>query len=78
MNVLFTSVGRRSYLLDYFREVIGDGEIHAANSSAISPAFQVADKCTVSPLIYDEDYIPFLMDYCKKNKILIYFLTEML
>lgn len=69
MNVLFTSVGRRSYLLEYFREVIGDGEIHAANSTAISPAFQVADKWTVSPLIYDEDYIPFLMDYCKKNKI---------
>lgn len=69
MNVLFTSVGRRSYLLDYFREVIGEGEIHAANSSAISPAFQAADKWTVSPLIYDENYIPFLMDYCKRNKI---------
>lgn len=69
MNVLFTSVGRRSYLLEYFREVIEDGEIHAMNSTDISPAFQVADKWTVSPLIYDENYIPFLMDYCKKNKI---------
>lgn len=70
MNILLTSVGRRSYLVNYFKEAInGKGEIHVANSSDISPAFQVADKSVVTPLIYDDNYIPFLLQYCKNNKI---------
>ena len=70
MNILFTSVGRRSYLIEYFKEALnGEGEIHVMNSSDISPAFLIADKATVSPLIYDENYIPFLLEYCVKNKI---------
>lgn len=70
MNILFTSVGRRSYLVEYFKKALGErGEVHAANSSDISPAFLVADKSVVTPLIYDENYIPFLLEYCKKNNI---------
>lgn len=70
MNLLFTSVGRRSYLVKYFKDVLGDkGEVHVANSSAISPAFLVADKAVVTPLIYDNNYIPFLLEYCKNNYI---------
>lgn len=69
MNILFTSVGRRSYLIDFFRKEIGDGKIHVSNSSALSPAFKLADKHVITPLIYDEDYIPFLLNYCKENKI---------
>jgi carbamoyl-phosphate synthase large subunit len=40
-----------------------------ANSHNISPAFQVADQSVVSPLIYDSEYIPFLINYCKENNI---------
>lgn len=70
MNILLTSVGRRSYLVQYFKEALnGDGEVHVTNSSNISPAFQFADKAIISPLIYDEDYIPFLVNYCKENEI---------
>lgn len=70
MNILLTSVGRRSYLVQYFKEALGiDGEVHVANSSNISPAFQFADKAIVTPLIYDIDYIPFLVNYCKENEI---------
>lgn len=70
MNILFTSVGRRSYLVQYFKDLMGrTGQIHAANSSAISPAFLIADKTVVTPLIYSPDYIPFLLDYCKENHI---------
>lgn len=70
MNILFTSVGRRSYLVRYFREALGNrGEIHVANSSRLSPAFQFADHCVVTPLIYDEHYIPFLLDYCSAHQI---------
>lgn len=70
MNFLFTSVGRRSYLVKYFKEALGsNGKIHVANSSAISPAFQAADYSVVTPLIYSDTYIPFLLEYCKCNRI---------
>lgn len=70
MNILLTSVGRRSYLVEYFKEALnGEGQVHVMNSSDLSPAFRVADKATVSPLTYDKNYIPFLLNYCETNKI---------
>ena len=70
MNILLTSVGRRSYLVKYFKECVGEnGEIHVANSSDVTPAFLVADKAIVTPLIYDSEYIPFLLEYCQDNRI---------
>ena len=64
INILFTSVGRRSYLVKYFKkELSGEGKIHVANSSKDSPAFQCADENVVTPLIYDEGYIEFLLNY---------------
>lgn len=70
INLLFTSAGRRSYLIRYFKEALGaNGQIHAANSSADSPAFLFADKSVVTPLIYDEEYIIFLKSYCQDHNI---------
>lgn len=70
MNVLLTSVGRRAYMVKYFKNVLGDsGEVHVCNSDDKTVAFYYADKSVLSPLIYDEKYIPFLLDYCKENKI---------
>ena len=70
MNILLTSAGRRSYLVRYFKEALGDaGEVHAANSSPDSPALKFADKAVVTPLIYDDNYINFLKAYCKENRI---------
>lgn len=69
-NLLITSVGRRSYLVSWFKEALaGTGEVHVCNSHSMTPAFQVADHAVVSPLIYSEDYIPFLLDYCERNAI---------
>ncbi len=70
MNILLTSVGRRAYLVQYFREALsGCGEVHVCNSDDLTVAFRYADKSVVSPLIYDDNYIPFLLDYCKENHI---------
>lgn len=70
MNVLLTSVGRRTYLVEYFKEAVGaDGKVCVANSSALSPAFAAADHAVVTPLIYDPEYIPFLKRYCREQKI---------
>lgn len=70
MNILLTSVGRRAYMVKYFQEVLaGSGEVHVCNSDDLTVAFHYADKCVVSPLIYDDSYIPFLLQYCRDNKI---------
>lgn len=70
MNILLTSVGRRAYMVKYFQEALhGEGEVHACNSDDMSVAFQYADRRVVAPLIYDENYIPFLLDYCEKKQI---------
>ncbi len=70
MNILLTSVGRRAYMVKYFQEALaGTGEVHVCNSDDLTVAFQYADKSVISPLIYDENYIPFLLNYCKENSI---------
>ena len=70
MNVMLTSVGRRAYMVKYFKEVLGtDGKVYVSNSDNKSIAFKYADEKVISPLIYDERYIPFLIDYCQKNAI---------
>ena len=70
MNILLTSVGRRAYMVKYFKNVLdGNGEVHVCNSDDKTVAFHYSDKAVISPLIYDDNYIPFLLRYCKENKI---------
>ena len=73
MNILLTSVGRRSYLVEYFkaamtRAVGSHSRVYVANSE-VSPAWKAADQGIVTPLIYDENYIPFLLETCRKYQI---------
>jgi carbamoyl-phosphate synthase large subunit len=70
MNLLFTSAGRRGYLLRYFKAALaGNGSIHAANSDAMASAFLEADHTVVTPVIHDAGYIAFLLRYCAEHKI---------
>lgn len=50
MNVLLTSAGRRSYIVDYFKKVNGIGKVYASNS-AYTIALKRADGYFISPLI---------------------------
>ncbi|HOL11014.1 MAG TPA: ATP-grasp domain-containing protein [Bacillota bacterium] len=69
MNILLTSAGRRSYIVKYFQEALnGEGLVHAANSQ-YSPALEAADRYVITPLIYDKNYIQFLLDYSLSNNI---------
>lgn len=69
MNILLTSVGRRSYIVDYFKDTLGtEGKIVATNSD-YTYALSRADVSYISPIIYNEDYIPFIIDVCKREKI---------
>lgn len=67
MNILLTSVGRRGYLVEYFKQIDGC-RVYVANSHK-THVFALADEGVESPLIYSNEYIDFLLDYCIKNKI---------
>lgn len=71
MNILVTSAGRRGYIIKFFKEVLEKygGKVFAGNSSYLSTAFEYADESVVTPLVYDKEYIPFLLSFCKKNQI---------
>jgi len=69
MNILLTSSGRRTYIVEYMKKALGgNGKIHAANS-IFSIAMQAADKSVCTPVIYDSNYIDFLLKYCVDNQI---------
>ncbi|TFV94694.1 ATP-grasp domain-containing protein [Algoriphagus kandeliae] len=71
MNVLLTSVGRRNYLVEYFKEAVQPygGKVFAVNCHEISPALYAADAFELAPMIHSEQYIPFLINFCIQNDI---------
>ena len=70
MNILFTCVGRRHYLLKYFKEnMSADDKIIGTDMQITSPAIQIADEKIIVPPVYDPQYISILLDICKKYDI---------
>lgn len=70
MNILFTCAGRRTYLLKYFKEQLGeDGKIVATDMQLSAPALTAADIRIQVPAVYADDYIDRTIDICKQNKI---------
>ena len=69
MNILLTSVGRRTYLVHYFLNALkNEGKVFASNS-VMTYAMSQADDYVITPPIYDKGYISFLIDYCKSKHI---------
>jgi carbamoyl-phosphate synthase large subunit len=56
--------------VNFFKEALnGSGKVHVANSSSLSTAMISGDYSVVVPSIYEEEYIPFLKNYCIQNEI---------
>lgn len=68
INVLLTSAGRRSYIIDYFKQADGIGKVYASNSD-YTIALKRADGYFISPLIYSENYISSIISFCKEKGI---------
>ena len=69
MNILLTSAGRRTYLVEYFKKALaGKGKVYASNSIDTYTLHQ-ADGYVITPAIYNREYVGFLISYCKKNNI---------
>lgn len=70
LNLLFTSAGRRDYLIEYFAAALGGrGSIHVGNSEPLCSAFTTGDAHFVTPPIHDKEYLPFLREYCLRHHI---------
>lgn len=70
MNILFTCAGRRNYLINYFKEALkGEGKVFATDMQLTAPALVDADVALQVPAIYNNEYIPSLLEIVKTNNI---------
>lgn len=70
MNILFCSAGRRCELIKDFRESMkNNGKILATDMNITAPAIYMADRFYIVPRINDKQYIPTILDICKKEDI---------
>ena len=70
LNILFTCAGRRTYLLKYFKEQLGDrGLIVATDMQLTAPALTAADIREQVPAVYADDYIDRTLDICLRHGI---------
>jgi carbamoyl-phosphate synthase large subunit len=77
LNVLFTSVGRRVELLRAFRQAYADlglsGNIVAVDIDPLAPALQEADRPYIVPRLSEPNYIPTLVEICRRERIHLIF-----
>jgi carbamoyl-phosphate synthase large subunit len=77
INILFTSVGRRVELLRAFRQTyqaLGlSGKIIATDIDPLAPALQLADQFHMAPRFTSPDYIPALLEICRREAISLIF-----
>jgi carbamoyl-phosphate synthase large subunit len=74
LNILITSVGRRSYLVEYFKKALnGVGKVICANMYADAAAMYVGDISVVTPPSHEKTYIPTIIEICKKYNIKLIF-----
>lgn len=70
MNILLTSVGRRGYLVKYFKQALGtDDRVFGADNNPYSPAFAYCDGTAVLPEVKTNHYIQSLLDVCRRYSI---------
>jgi len=70
MRVLLSNVGRRGYLVKYFKQALREaGEVWGSDSNPYTPAFQYCDNVLLAQKVETADYADKLLSLCIKNKI---------
>lgn len=70
MQVLLSSVGRRGYLVKYFKEALGqDSQVWGGDSSIYAPGFTYCDHRVILPEVSNTHYVTKLLTLCVENKI---------
>lgn len=75
MNVLLSAVGRRAYLVDYFKQVVHPlgGKVYATNTHPDATGFLAADVSEIVPPSADPAYVDVMVGLCKKWKVNLLF-----
>ena len=69
-NILISSSGKQSLLVEAFKNALHDkGLVFAIDYNKYAPALAVADQSFIAPAFTSENYIEWMLDICKKNKI---------
>jgi carbamoyl-phosphate synthase large subunit len=70
MNILFSCIGRRSYIAEYFRTYLGlNDRIIGTGNVEWTPGFRACDLAVLMPDISSSDYIPTLITLCRDQKV---------
>jgi len=70
MNILLTCVGRRDYLVEYFRAAVaGKGRVFGANSIPATAGMMAADEAFVVSHINEPSYIDELVSICRAHNV---------
>ena len=70
LQILLTSIGRRSYLVKYFKDALGnEGQVWGADNSPYAPALQFCDKAVLLPQVNSPGYGENLLNLCKEQHI---------
>ncbi len=70
MNLLFSCIGRRGYMADWFREHLAPGDrIVGTGDSLWVPGFHACDLSVIMPDVTSDAYLPTLLDLCRKEEI---------
>ena len=70
MNLLFSCIGKRGYIADYFRPHLEKGDrIIGTSNSKWTPGFEHCDTNYILPDIVSPDYIPSVKDVCEREAI---------
>jgi len=69
MNILLSFAGYKTYLIQFFKQAVGNkGKVYVCDCE-FSYSFTNADSYFITPPAYDDSYISVLIDFCKKNDI---------
>lgn len=77
INILLSSIGRRVELVRAFRQAYQSlrlkGHIIALDIDPLAPALQLVDRPYIVPRLHSPEYIPTLVDICKREQVDVIF-----
>ncbi|MBA7479539.1 hypothetical protein ES707_14973 [subsurface metagenome] len=73
-NILLSSIGRRSYLVQYFRNALdGRGKVIGTNCLPDTPGLHAVDVPIVVPPAWESNYVPTMLDISKEYEVRLLF-----
>ncbi|MBR2772956.1 MAG: ATP-grasp domain-containing protein [Kiritimatiellae bacterium] len=75
MNVLLSAVGRRAYLVEYFKDVVRPlgGRVYATNTTPDATGFLAADESRIVPPSATKEYVDVMVALCKEWDVRLLF-----